>query len=48
MRDNPGEVRNMVGHSKGSAVIDVYKKNNPEFAGQARLYATQARRGVRK
>jgi hypothetical protein len=40
MKDNGGQVKNMVGHSKGSAVIDVYKKNNPEFAGKARLYST--------
>jgi hypothetical protein len=40
MRDHPGEVKNMVGHSKGSAVIDVFKKNNPDFAGKARLYST--------
>jgi hypothetical protein len=40
MRDHPGEVRNMVGHSKGGAVIDVWKKANPDFAGKARLYAT--------
>jgi hypothetical protein len=33
----------MVGHSKGSAVIDVWSKRNPEFAqggGRSRLYAT--------
>jgi hypothetical protein len=29
-----------VGHSKGGAVIDVFKKNNPDFAGKARLYST--------
>ena len=40
MRDNGGEVKNMVGHSKGSAVIDAWKKNDPEFAGKARLYST--------
>jgi hypothetical protein len=40
MRDHPGAVKNMVGHSKGTAVIDVYKKNNPDFAGKARLYST--------
>jgi hypothetical protein len=40
IRDHPGQVKNMVGHSKGSAVIDVYKKNNPDFAGKARLYST--------
>jgi hypothetical protein len=40
MRDHPGSVKNMVGHSKGSAVIDVWKKNNPEFTGKARIYST--------
>jgi hypothetical protein len=40
MKDHGGEVKNMVGHSKGSAVIDVWKKNNPDFAGKARLYST--------
>jgi hypothetical protein len=28
MRDHPGQVKNMVGHSKGAAVVDVYKKSN--------------------
>ena len=40
MRDHPGSVKNVVGHSKGSAVIDVWKKNNPEFTGKAREYST--------
>ena len=35
MRDHPGAVKNMVGHSKGSAVVDVYKKNNPDFASDS-------------
>jgi len=40
LREHPGEVKNMVGHSKAAAVIDVYKKNHPEFTGKARLYST--------
>ena len=40
LRDHPGAVKNMVGHSKAAAVIDVFKKNHPEFAGKARLYST--------
>jgi hypothetical protein len=39
MHDQPGQVKNLVGHSKGGAVIDVFKKNNPDFAGKARLYS---------
>ena len=35
-----GQVKNMVGHSKGAAVIDVWMKNHPEFEGKNRLYAT--------
>ena len=30
----------MVGHNKGSAVIDVRMKNHPEFGGKSGLYAT--------
>jgi hypothetical protein len=30
----------MVGHSKGSAVIDVWTKNHPDWQGKTRLYAT--------
>jgi hypothetical protein len=40
MHDHPGQVKNMVGHSKCTAVIDVYKKNNPSFTGKARIYST--------
>ena len=40
VKDNPGSVKNLVGHSKGSAVIDAWMKKNPEFSGQARLYST--------
>ena len=40
MKAHPGEVKNMVGHSKGSAVIDVWMKDHPEFGGKSRLYAT--------
>jgi hypothetical protein len=29
MKANPGKVKNMVGHSKGSAVIDNWIRNNP-------------------
>ena len=31
IKAHPGQVKNMVGHSKGSAVIDVWMKNHPEF-----------------
>jgi hypothetical protein len=40
MKDNGGQVKNMVGHSKGAAVVDVWKKNNTNFAGKARIYST--------
>ena len=40
MRDHRGQVKNMVGHSKGAAVVDVWKKNNADFAGKARIYST--------
>ncbi len=30
----------MVGHSKGSAVVDVWMKNHPDFGGKSTLYAT--------
>ena len=40
IKAHPGQVKNMVGHSKGSAVIDVWMKSHPEFEGKARLYAT--------
>jgi hypothetical protein len=40
MKTHPGEVKNMVGHSKGGAVIDVWMKNHPEFGGKSRLYGT--------
>jgi len=47
MKLHPGQVKNLVGHSKGSAVIHTWMKNNPpkgvlgtEFSGQSRLYAT--------
>ena len=40
MKAHPGEVKNMVGHSKGAAVIDVWMKDHPEWTGKARLYGT--------
>jgi hypothetical protein len=40
MKDHGGQVKNMVGHSKGAAVVDVWKKNNTDFAGKARIYST--------
>jgi hypothetical protein len=40
MKDHGGQVKNMVGHSKGGAVVDVYKKNHTDFAGKARIYST--------
>jgi hypothetical protein len=40
MKANPGKVKNMVGHSKGSAVIDNWIRNNPDWKGQSRLYST--------
>jgi hypothetical protein len=40
MKANPGKVKNMVGHSKGAAVIDNWIRNNPEWKGQSRLYST--------
>ncbi len=40
MKLHPGQVKNLVGHSKGAAVIHTWMKNNPDFKGQSRLYAT--------
>jgi hypothetical protein len=40
MTDHGGQVKNMVGHSKGAAVVDVWKKNHTDFAGKARIYST--------
>ena len=40
MKANPGKVKNMVGHSKGSAVVDQYMREHPEFQGKARIYST--------
>ena len=39
IKDNPGKVLNFVAHSKGSAVVDQWMKNNPDFSGKARLYS---------
>jgi hypothetical protein len=39
MKDHPGQVKNMVGHSKGAAVIHAYRENNG-LPGKARLYST--------
>ena len=40
VKAHPGEVKNMVGHSKGGAVVHTWMKNHPEFKGQSRLYST--------
>jgi hypothetical protein len=40
MKEHGGQVKNMVGHSKGAAVVDVWKKNNTDFRGKARIYST--------
>ena len=40
IKDNPDKVKHLVGHSKGSAIIDQWMKNNPDFNGKARLYST--------
>jgi hypothetical protein len=40
MKANSDKVKNMVGHSKGSAVIDQYMREHPEFKGKARNYST--------
>ena len=40
VKAHPGQVKNMVGHSKGSAVVDVWMKNHPDSGGKSRLYAT--------
>lgn len=37
---HPGQVKNLVGHSKGGAVIHTWMKNNPDFKGQSRIYST--------
>ena len=39
MRAHPDQVRALVGHSKGAAVVDQYMRENPDFAGRARLYS---------
>jgi hypothetical protein len=40
MKANPGKAKNMVGHSKGSAVIDQYMREHADYKGKARLYST--------
>jgi len=40
MKDNPGEVKNMVGHSKGGSVVEKWMENHPEWTGHARIYGT--------
>ena len=40
MEEHPGEVKNLVGHSKGSAVVHRWMQKNPQFKGSSRLYAT--------
>lgn len=40
VEEHPGQVKNMVGHSKGGAVVHRYMQNHPEFKGSSRLYAT--------
>ena len=40
MQQHRGVVKNLVGHSKGGAVVHTWMKNNPDFKGQSRLYAT--------
>ena len=45
---HPGQVKNMVGHSKGSAVIDDWMKSHPDFEGKSRLYATPYEDVLRK
>ena len=35
VKAHPGQVKNMVGHSKGSAVVDVWMKSHPDFEGKA-------------
>jgi hypothetical protein len=40
MQEHRGEVKNMVGYSKGASVVDAWMKNNPDFTGNARLYGT--------
>ncbi len=36
IKAHPGQIQNLVGHSKGSAVIDVWMKNHPEFGRKSR------------
>ena len=38
MKDNPGEVKNYVAHSKGASVVEKWMENHPEWTGHARLY----------
>ena len=40
MKMHPGQVKNLVGHSKGGAVVHTWMQNNPEFKGQSRIYST--------
>lgn len=40
VKAHPGEVKNMVAHSKGAAAVDVWMRDHPEWTGKARLYGT--------
>ncbi len=40
IKAHPGAVKSLVGHSKGSAVIDKWIQNHPEFGGKSSLHAT--------
>ena len=37
MKMHPGQVKNLVGHSKGGAVVHTWMQNNPELKGQSRI-----------
>lgn len=40
MKDHPGEIKNLVAHSKGASVAETWMEKHPEFTGHARLYGT--------
>ena len=40
MQNNPGQVDNIVAHSKAGSVVEKWMANHPEWQGHARLYGT--------
>ena len=40
MKDKPGQVDNVVAHSKAGSAVEKWMANNPDWKGHARLYGT--------